>query len=85
MNAIITPIIHSNGDRKETLVNNLHEAHRAVRAAKNALRACAPHARNYYLIPGLFDHAMRQHMERTDHVYAVMQSLCDEAKAIQSA
>jgi hypothetical protein len=78
---IVTPIIHLNGDRRETLLDNLERAFRAVRAAMDALRQCAPNGRNYYPEPGRLQRAERQHRERQEHLQAVYQSL--EAEAIQ--
>jgi hypothetical protein len=52
MPEIITPIIHLNGDRYETLIEQLEDAYEAVGLAMDALQRCAPNSRNSYPIPG---------------------------------
>jgi hypothetical protein len=79
--AIITPIIHINGDRRETLLNNLEQAYDAVRVAMDALRQCSPNGRNFYPEPGRMQKAEAQHRERQEHLHAVYTSL--EAEAMQ--
>ena len=81
---VITPIIHHNGDTRETLLTGLKEAYRAVRSAQNALRDCAPNARNYYPEPGRFEQAMEQHRGRVSALQTVIESLYDEARLIQN-
>ncbi|HEY5865107.1 MAG TPA: hypothetical protein VI542_06075 [Candidatus Tectomicrobia bacterium] len=81
MSDIITPIIHPNGDSKETLLANLEHAYHAVREAMEALRDCSPNARNFYVQPGRMQKAEAQHRERQEHLQAVLTSL--EAEAIQ--
>ena len=39
--AIITPIIHRNGDTRDTLLDQLKQAYSAVRDAMDALQSCA--------------------------------------------
>lgn len=78
---IITPIIHLNGDRRETLVTNLEDAYRAVNAAIKALTWCAPNGRNYYPELGRMQKSEVQHQARMAHLKAVRDSL--EAEVIQ--
>jgi hypothetical protein len=80
---VVTPIIHLNGDRRETLVRNLEHAYRAVRAAQTALAECAGNGRNFYPDPGRFERYQAQHRERHDHLQAVMDSLAAEAEQIE--
>jgi len=80
---VITPIIHRNGDRRETLLENIEHAYRAVRAAQDALRHCAPNGRNFYPEPGRMTLAEAQHRTRQEHLQAVLQSLSAEAEQIQ--
>jgi hypothetical protein len=79
--AVVTPIIHMNGDRRETLLAQLEQAYRAVSHAMDALRQCAPNGRNYYPEPGRMQKAEAQHQARMEHLRAVYASL--EAEAIQ--
>ena len=79
---IIAPIIHLNGDRKDTLVARLETAYDAVRTAEKALQVCAGNARNFYPVSGLWEQYQRQHAERMNHLKAVAQSLCAEAEAL---
>lgn len=80
---VITPIIHLNGDRRETLMENLESAYRAVDDAMDKLRECAPNGRNYYPNPGRMQLAEAQHLERQLHLQAVRNSLAAEAIQIQ--
>ena len=80
---IVTPIIHMNGDRKQTLMDNIENAYMAVREAMKKLRECAPNGRNYYLVPGRMQLAEAQHRERQENLNAVYKSLEAEAIAIQ--
>ena len=79
---VITPIIHLNGDRKDTLIRQLQDAYTAVNEARDALRACSPNARNYYLDPGRLGQAQAQHLERMAHLQAVAASLDAEARQL---
>jgi len=76
---VITPIIHLNGDRRETLLENLENAYRAVDFALDKLRQCAPNGRNYYPAPGRMQLAEAQHRERMLHLQSVRDSLGSEA------
>ena len=78
---VITPIIHLNGDRRETLLAQLTTAYRAVSDAMNWLSQCTPNGRNYYPEPGRLQLAEHQHHARMQHLQAVYKSL--EAEAIQ--
>ena len=78
---VITPIIHLNDDRRETLLEQLKRACLAVGDAMEALRQCAPNGRNYYPEPGRMQRAEAQHQTRMEHLLAVYTSL--EAEAIQ--
>lgn len=78
---VIIPIIHLNGDRRETLMAQLETAYLAVGAAIRALQVCAPNGRNYYPEPGRMQKAEAQHADRMAHLGAVYRSL--EAEAIQ--
>ena len=80
---IITPIIHLNGDRRETLLANLEAAYRAVYAAIDALQECSGNGRNFYPEPGRLERYQAQHEARWLHLRTVEQSLLDEAEAIQ--
>jgi hypothetical protein len=80
---VITPIIHLNGNRKETLIANLEEAYRALRTAQDALRECAPNGRNYYPEPGRLAQAEAQYRTRQEHLQAVCDSLLVEVEKIE--
>jgi len=80
---VVTPIIHMNGDRKDTLIRNLEDAYRAVRAAQLALRECAPNGRNYYPEPGRFERARAQYDARMAQLERVIESLDAEARKIE--
>jgi hypothetical protein len=79
---VILPIIHLNGDRKETLVRHIEAAFDALSAAYDALKDCAPNGRNYYPAPGRMEDALAQHIARQEAVVGVMDSLCAELAGI---
>lgn len=79
---IIAPIIHLNGDCKETIMGNLKRAIIAVHEAIGALQACSGNERNFYPDPGRLERYQAQHKARSLHLRTVKQSLIDEAKAI---
>lgn len=80
---VVTPIIHMNGDRAETLTSNLWHAWKALRAAQAALRECSPNGRNYYPEPGRFERALEQHKQRVMLLKDVADSLSAEVIAIR--
>lgn len=82
---IVIPIVHDNGDRKETLADTLRNAFFAVRKAQTALRACAGNQRNFYPDPGRWERYRAQHQTRADHLQAVLDSLVAEMDAIEAA
>ncbi len=47
---MVAPMVHLNGDTKQTLQTNLINASRAIDKAIEALRETCPHGRNYYRI-----------------------------------
>jgi hypothetical protein len=81
---IVTPIIHPNGDRKDTLIANLKYAYRVTMAAMDALQQCAPNGRNYYSEPGRLQRAKAQHRRRQAHLHAVLDELRTEADQIEA-
>ena len=81
--AIITPIIHRNGDTRDTLLDQLKQAYSAVRDALDALQSCAGNGRGFIQDPGRLERYARQHRERYLHLKAVLDSLQAEAIQIQ--
>lgn len=79
---VVLPIVHMNGDTKSTLIGNLVQAYKALRAAQKALADGCPNARNYYPIPGRYDLARAQYLARQDQIEAVMRSLVAEVEGI---
>jgi hypothetical protein len=71
---IIKPIVHLNGTSLEELIRVREDFLREVIAARRALQATAPHLRDYYPVPGLFERALAQHKRRTD----LLDDLIDE-------
>ncbi len=80
---VVTPIIHLNGDRKETLVTNLENAYKALRKACLALMQSAPNGRNFYPEPGRYERAYEQHTIRMQHLQEVLDSLSAEVNQIE--
>lgn len=80
---IVTPVVHRNGDRKETLIKQLEVAYRAVHAAQLALRECAGNRRNFYVDEGRWEAYRIQHQERMAHLEALRLSLVAEVEQIE--
>ena len=80
--AVVTPIIHLNGDRKQTLIAQLHNAYAAINQAYTVLSQCSPNGRNYYPEPGRLEKAQAQHWGRQDQLSAVLNSLKAEMDQI---
>jgi len=80
---LAVPFVHVNGDRRETLLNNLEAAYAAVNAAMDAMRQCAPNGRNAYPVDGLMQRLEAQHRSRQEYLQVVADSLEAEAIAIQ--
>ena len=81
---VITPIIHLNGDRAETLIQRLEATWDMLDAAVTLLRDCAPNGRNYYPDPGRMEQAEQQYTRRQNQIGDVMESLEAEIAAIQA-
>ncbi|MGH7393936.1 MAG: hypothetical protein ACREM3_31425 [Candidatus Rokuibacteriota bacterium] len=79
---MILPIVHLNGTSRDALVNLRIEACNALRAALEALAEMAPHGRDYYLVPGRMEQALKQHEQRVDAVAKVYQALTAEVEAL---
>ena len=79
---LATPFVHSNGDRRETLLDRLESAYSAVNAAMDALRQCAPNGRNAYPVDGLMQRLERQHRQRQEYLSAVLESIEAEANSL---
>lgn len=80
---LAVPFVHLNGDRRETLLNNLENAYTAVMAAMDAMRQCSPNGRNAYCVDGLMRRLEAQHRTRQEYLQAVADSLEAEAIALQ--
>ena len=61
---LVLPIVHLNGDSKQTLVEQRCDALEALAAASGALGNMAPNGRNYYPVDGLMGKAVAQHQRR---------------------
>ena len=81
---LAVPIVHLNGDRRETLTDNLETAYHCVQTAMDAMRQCAPNGRNAYLVDGLMQRLEEQHRQRQEYLQAVADSLEAEAVALSS-
>jgi len=65
--SLTTPIINLNGDRAETLLDQLRGIHDAIHAISKVLGNSSPHGRNYQCSPeGAYDAARRQHQVHCD-------------------
>ena len=70
-----SPIVHINGTSADALVDGYMSAAEAVDAAIRAMYETSPHARDYYLIDGLYTKAIEEHASRVDRLRAVSDEL----------
>ena len=71
----VIPTITNNGDRPETLIEQIAEAHSALNGAGNALAMMTPNGRNYIGEPEKFTAARRQHDARRQAVNDILRDL----------
>lgn len=83
MEDIVIPVIHPNGDRKETLVLQLRDAYVALRGAQLALQQTRPNPRNYYPVAGRWEQAHAQYEARYAAIEGVIRSLVAEVTILQ--
>lgn len=81
---ITAPVLHLNGSSKAALREDLESAHAAVTAALEALSITAPNARDYYLRPGTWEQATREHVSRLDRLQTVRAELMEIWEAIEN-
>ncbi len=80
---LAVPFVSLNGDRRETLLENLEKAYIAVLAAIDTMRQCCPNGRNAYPVDGLMEKLKVQYQARQEYLQAVADSLEAEAIALQ--
>ena len=80
---IIVPLVHMNGDRKESLQGPIADAAYAIREALKALHATCPNARNYYVISDqAFSKAMDQYITQLERLQVTYDELAAMFNAI---
>lgn len=79
---LVLPFIHLNGDRAETLLDNLENVYLALNEAAAMLRQATPNARNYYPEPGRYELAVQQHERRMKAIRDLQDELEAECKGI---
>jgi len=79
----MVPSIHLNGTSKQELLEQQLVVMRALRDAIIALRAAAPHGRDYYPQgAGTIDRALEEHSRRLDKLHAIHAEIGGLALAI---
>ena len=76
---MMVPRIHLNGNSKESLLEELREAHHAINAAIVALKNVTIHGRNYYPIS---DNAYSQARAEHDVRLQRLQDIIDEIRSL---
>lgn len=77
------PTIHKGGDAKATLLDQHREAHRALRAAAEAMAKCRPNFRNFYTQgPDAGAAAAAEHEERIGRLSALYEEFGELTRAI---
>jgi hypothetical protein len=86
MSNLAIPTVHMNGTSKAELVEQLREAARAIRTAKDALAMSAPHGRDYYTQsdPSAIGKATREYAARQLKLAEVYSELEEIAIAVQN-
>jgi hypothetical protein len=79
---VVAPIIHLNGDRAETLLDQLEAVYSALSDALAALRQAGPNGRNYYPEDGLLEKAIAQHQRRMRAITDMQEEIVAECDAI---
>jgi hypothetical protein len=64
MKQLALPFVHGNGSGRKALLEGFSEAHKAVRAAEEALKAIYPHGRDYYPLGGNVYSSAREQMNK---------------------
>ena len=80
----VIPIIHLNGTSREALINLRFDYLHKLDEARKALVEMAPHGRDYYLIPGLYELAREQHLRRINAICALLEDIEAEILALQA-
>ena len=80
---VVIPFIHLNGDRAETLIDNLSAVYDALIVVDRALCQCRPNGRNAYPVDGLIQKLESQHAYRKSLVRALRESVEEEVLGIQ--
>lgn len=70
--AVTFPVVHLNGSGRSGLYRQYQDAYLALVEALEALQVTAPHGRDYYVRPGTFEAAQREHLDRLERVQGVM-------------
>ena len=78
----ILPIIHRNGDQKETLVQQYADCVNALEVAGRSLASMAPNARNFYPVEGLMQKAEALHRRRRETLDQLIGEIRAEMLAI---
>jgi hypothetical protein len=80
---LMIPTIHLNGTSRESLVEALCEAHRALHEAGRKLAATVPNGRDYYPQPdGAINKALDQHYARMAKLQEVIHEIETIAEAL---
>lgn len=80
--SIAIPTVHLNGTSGAVLLEQLKGARRALDAALDALAEAAPNARDYYVQPGGFSPAQRQHEARLAKLREVRSDVSDVLQGV---
>lgn len=79
---IVLPIIHMNGNSRQSLLDEIQEAITALTEGLHRLAEMAPNGRNYYPAPGLLELAQAQHQQRLRALRTILKDLKYEAIGI---
>jgi len=80
--SVIAPIVHLNGTSRQMLMDELEEAYYALGNAYDKVKASGPNGRDYYLMAGLFEKAVKQHTDRLEAIEGVRRSIAEQLTTI---
>lgn len=83
---MMVPVVHLNGTPADRLIEDLCNAHYAIRQAYDELKKCAPNGRDYYVHAeqDALKIATNEHLDRLRRLDSVMQEVSTLAEAISA-
>jgi len=78
----ILPVVHLNGTHVDELIVNRLDLAGALRQAVQAVERFGPNARDYYVVPGLWDKALAQQAARLRALRGILDEVAQEIQTL---